>query len=142
LEEVVMATTFTLEPDKDIRNVHGAPSWFELATPEPERAAEFLGAALGWTFEQMEVGGEPYRVIRVAGHEAGGIRGLRPGENGPAWTTYVTVADVDAVVADAAGAGGQVVAEPFDVPGVGRLAVVSHPDAGMLHAVQYVRPFQ
>jgi uncharacterized protein len=137
-----MASTFVLEPDKDIRNVHGAPSWFELATPEPERAAEFLAAALGWTFEEMAIAGEPYRVIRVAGHEAGGIRGLRPGETGPAWTTYVTVADVDAVVADAAEAGGEVVMPATDVPGVGRLAVVSHPHAGLLHAVQYVRPFQ
>ena len=41
-----------------------------------------------------------------------------------AWTSYVTVDDVDACTAKVAGAGGLVLAGPMDIPTVGRMAIV------------------
>jgi predicted enzyme related to lactoylglutathione lyase len=38
---------------------------------------------------------------------------------------YVEVEDADAVVARAAESGGVVLAEPFDVPGIGRVALLA-----------------
>jgi predicted enzyme related to lactoylglutathione lyase len=93
--------------------VHGAPGWFELVTPDPDKAAEYLGEVFGWGFHTIQVAGSDYRVILVNGHEVGGIRQPQPGEPAdPRWDTYVTVADVDQLAARAAGAGAQVVVPP------------------------------
>jgi predicted enzyme related to lactoylglutathione lyase len=53
----------------------------------------------------------------------GGATGLMPGEGDHSyWITYISVPDTDATVAKATSLGGEVVAGPFDVPGVGRMA--------------------
>jgi hypothetical protein len=84
--------TFQLDPTRDIRNVHGAPGWFELVTPEPDKAGEYLGELFGWEFRTTQVAGADYRIILVGGHEVGGIRQPQPGEpSDPRWDTYVTV---------------------------------------------------
>jgi predicted enzyme related to lactoylglutathione lyase len=43
------------------------------------------------------------------------------------WLAYVTVEAVDETAARAASLGGRIVALPFDVPGVGRVAVLVDP---------------
>ncbi len=40
------------------------------------------------------------------------------------WFTYIAVDDVDSRVAKVEAAGGMVIRPPFDVPGVGRIAIV------------------
>jgi predicted enzyme related to lactoylglutathione lyase len=70
-----LTTSFELDPAHDIRNVHGAPGWTELSTPDPEAAKSFLASALGWTFESMPMPGGDYAVASVDGHGVGGVRG-------------------------------------------------------------------
>ena len=48
-----------------------------------------------------------------------------------AWNTYVWVDDVEATAAVVRGAGGTVVAEPFDVMDAGRMAVVADPNGAV-----------
>ena len=50
----------------------------------------------------------------------------------PHWNLYVTVEDVDATVGKVAEAGGQVLAEPFDVFDAGRMAVIADPSGAVL----------
>ena len=45
----------------------------------------------------------------------------------PHWQPYVAVEDVDATTAKAKELGGSVLAEPMDVPTVGRIAVLRDP---------------
>ena len=45
---------------------------------------------------------------------------------------YVAVDDVDAAVGKVAEAGGQVVQPCFDVPGIGRIAMIADPTGAML----------
>jgi len=53
-------------------------------------------------------------------------------ENHPAaWTTYITVEDVDATVEPARELGAQVVAEPMDVMTAGRMAVLTDPEGAV-----------
>ena len=47
------------------------------------------------------------------------------------WMVYFAVADADASAARVAGLGGAVSAPPFDLPLVGRLAVVQDPDGAV-----------
>ena len=65
----------------------------------------------------------------------GGIMGMAPGLPPgvpPHWTSYLAVDDVDAGVASLRKLGGHVIREPWDVPGVGRIAIVTDPQGAVL----------
>jgi uncharacterized protein len=107
----------------------GTPSWVDLASPDPDASARFYGGLLGWeavdTGPVEETGG--YRMLQLRGRNVAGL-GPTQGEGQPAmWTTYVGTDDAEAVAARVREAGGQVIMEPFDVLGVGRMAVFSDP---------------
>jgi hypothetical protein len=138
-----LTESFELDPAHDIRNVHGAPGWTELSTPDPAAAREFLEAVFGWSFQSMDLGGGEYLVIQTSGHGVGGIRSPQPGEGpGAAWSTYISVEDVEETVRLAEQAGGNVLVPPTDLPEVGRMAGFEHPAAGRLLAFEYLRPFE
>ena len=72
--------------------------------------------------------GDDYVVCMSDGKPVAGIFQLRSGmgvdEVTNHWFAYIAVDDVDARVQGAGAAGGAVLREPFDVPGVGRFAIV------------------
>jgi len=107
----------------------GTPSWVDLASPDPDASVRFYGGLFGWdaveTGPVEETGG--YRMLQLGGRNVAGL-GPTQGEGQPAmWTTYVGTDDGDAVAAKVREAGGQVVMEPFDVLGLGRMAVFVDP---------------
>jgi uncharacterized protein len=138
-----LTSSFELDPAHDIRNVHGAPGWTELSTPDPEAAQSFLAAVFGWTFENMPMEGGDYAVASVHDHGVGGVRAPRPGEDAgaPHWHTYVAVEDADELARRVEAAGGSLLMDPLDMPGVGRMVAFQHPAAGQLLALEYLQPF-
>ena len=46
---------------------HGAFSWCELMTPDPEGAKRFYGTLFGWTLEDMDMGRGTYTVVKAGG---------------------------------------------------------------------------
>lgn len=107
----------------------GTPSWVDLASPDPDASARFYGGLFGWeaveTGPVEESGG--YRMLKRDGRTVAGL-GPTQAEGQPAmWTTYVSTDDAESVAAKVRDAGGQVVMEPFDVLGVGRMAVFVDP---------------
>ncbi|MFO1329295.1 MAG: VOC family protein [Rubrivivax sp.] len=123
----------------DAYQTHGAFSWSELITSDPARAAEFYGKLFGWTFETMDMGTGPYRVIKAGGTSVGGIMAVPPDAQGmpSAWGSYVTVKDVDATVRDCTALGGKVLVPPMDIPTVGRMAVVQDPQGASINVITY-----
>jgi len=117
----------------------GAFSWTELVTTDPAAAAEFYGRLFGWRIETSNLGTGPYRVVQAGGHAVGGIVGMPPGDAPmpPAWSAYVTVDDIDATLAACTALGGQVLARPMVVPGVGRVAAIRDPQGAVLSIVCY-----
>ena len=77
--------------------------------------------------------GPPYTCLVVDGRQVGGA--MPPPMEGipPYWGVYFAVDDVDATIERATGLGGTVVAPAFDVPGVGRMAVLADPQGGMFN---------
>jgi predicted enzyme related to lactoylglutathione lyase len=120
---------------------HGAFSWNELTTSDPKAARKFYGTLLGWQFQDMDVGQGTYTVINVGGQGIGGIAGVPPNAQSmpPAWGGYVTVDDVDAVVARVAGLGGRVLLAPTDIPTVGRFATIADPQGATLSLITYAK---
>jgi predicted enzyme related to lactoylglutathione lyase len=118
---------------------HGAFSWNELTTSDTTAARAFYGTLLGWQFQDMDVGTGTYTVINVGGQGIGGIAGTPPNAKGmsPTWGAYITVDDVDAVVARVAGLGGRVLLAPTDIPTVGRFAAIQDPQGAMISLITY-----
>jgi len=118
---------------------HGAFSWTELTTTDPKAAREFYGKLLDWQFTDMDMGKSVYTVINVGGQGVGGITAVPPNAKGmpPAWGSYITVNDVDAVVARVAGLGGRVLLAPMDIPTVGRFATIMDPQGATISLITY-----
>jgi uncharacterized protein len=115
----------------ELANEPGTLSWNECHAPEPARAAEFYAAVFGYTIDEADFGGgEPYRVLQVDGRGIAGVAGVGEGEQ-PNWRTVFSVAACDDTVAKARELGGVVVAEPYDIPTVGRYATLRDPDGAV-----------
>jgi predicted enzyme related to lactoylglutathione lyase len=118
---------------------HGAFSWTELTTSDPKAARAFYGKLLDWQFQDMDMGTGTYTVINVGGQGIGGITAVPPNAKGmpPTWGSYITVNDVDAVVARVAGLGGKVLLAPMDIPTVGRFATIMDPQGATISLITY-----
>lgn len=123
----------------DVYKTPGAFSWNELMTSDPAAAARFYGDLFGWTVASMPMPDGEYRVVKVGDAPVGGMMALPPdaGPMPPAWSCYVTVADVDATLARCASLGGKTLVPPMDVPGVGRMAVLQDPQGAVLSVMAY-----
>jgi uncharacterized protein len=113
-------------------NAHGSWIWYELLTKDAAAAKTFYDTVCGWTIDaQPAPGGMDYRMINAPYGQAGGVMQLNAdmiaGGAQPTWLGYIGVDDVDASVAAVVAAGGQVHLPAFDIPDVGRLAMVSDP---------------
>jgi uncharacterized protein len=108
---------------------NGSFYWNELMTRDAEAAKKFYGETLGWTFDAMETPGSPtYWVAKSGGEPVAGILTMAGPDFDDAtegWFAYVAVTDLSTALARATSAGGEVLREPFDVPGVGRIAIVN-----------------
>jgi predicted enzyme related to lactoylglutathione lyase len=94
----------------------GTPSWVDLATPDPEAAKRFYGELFGWEAAEAgpveETGG--YAFFTLNGRNVAGVGALQDPSQPPAWSTYVSTDDADALVERARVAG--TVAMPPGVP--------------------------
>ncbi|GGK54320.1 VOC family protein [Salinarimonas ramus] len=109
---------------------HGQFHWNELMTKDIAASKAFYGEVLGWTFEDMPMGdGTVYTVAMAGGQPAAGLFDMASmTEAGPeGWFAYIAVDDLDAALAAARERGAIVYREPFDVPDVGRIAILADP---------------
>ena len=107
---------------------HGSIHWTELNTFAPDKARAFYETLLGWSFEAVPMAGGSYLVASRNGTMVAGIFDMKLGglpETVPShWLTYMAVDDVDASARATEAAGGRVLRAPWDVPGVGRVAII------------------
>ncbi len=123
----------------DAFKTHGAFSWNELMTTDPAAAADFYSKLFGWGVQTMDMGSGPYRVVKAGEASVGGIMGIPPGSPSmpPNWGSYVTVSNVEEILAKCAELGGKTIAPPMDIPGVGRMAVLQDPQGAVLAVMAY-----
>ena len=115
----------------------GTISWADLATNDQDAAKAFYSGLFGWEYDDQPVGdGVTYSMAQLGGRAAAAINPQQPDEAAqgipPHWNVYVTVEDADAKTAEVTGAGGQVLAGPFDVFDAGRMAVIADPTGAVL----------
>jgi predicted enzyme related to lactoylglutathione lyase len=115
----------------------GAITWNELLTTDKEDALSFyqtvLGIERGETMPPMD-----YTLVRAGGTEVAGVMQMTPemGEFPPHWSVYFAVADVDATVSQAQSLGGTIIASAFDIPDIGRIAVLMDPQGAAFSIFQ------
>lgn len=115
--------------------------WRELLTDNVEGAKGFYGELLGWTFKGSDMGPMgTYWLCHAGEAQVAGI--MQKPANLPApphWAGYVSVDDVDAALARAKEAGGQVPMPPMEVPDVGRMGVLLDPAGAVSWAFKSAR---
>jgi uncharacterized protein len=128
-----MAQANTLEstPVEATRGAHGTFYWNELMTRDIEGAKRFYGETIGWSFDPMPMpDGGTYWCAMLNGIPVAGMFSLNdPEYDGvpESWMSYLAVDDIDKRVAKAVKAGAKLMKPIFDVPNVGRIAMLTEP---------------
>ncbi|HEU0310013.1 MAG TPA: VOC family protein, partial [Sphingomicrobium sp.] len=108
-------------------------------------AKSFYDRLVGWDIEPRQAGEMDYRKIRVGdGEHVGGVMRLTDemllhGAR-PVWLGYVAVDDVDDTVNRIEAQGGKTHLPGFDIPGVGRIAMVTDPQDNPFYVMKPTPP--
>jgi predicted enzyme related to lactoylglutathione lyase len=109
----------------------GTFSWAELATSDADGAKAFYAQVFGWEYEDNPIGDG--QVYTMASRDGGQVAALyATADQPPHWNCYVTVASADESAAKAKELGASLLADPFDVMDVGRMAVFTDPQGATL----------
>jgi len=106
----------------------GTPCWVDLSVADVSAARIFYEDLFGW---QIAEGQEQFGGYANCSKDGKMVCGLAPTmapEQPNAWMTYVAVEDADAAMARVREHGGQVMAEPMDVMGLGVMAIAVDSD--------------
>jgi predicted enzyme related to lactoylglutathione lyase len=134
-------------PERD-GYIPGVPCWVDAREPDPEAAADFYGAFLGWEFEDvMPPGAEGKYFIAQCETTAwslfDGSRESRSGEvaaigsipegapSRATWNTHLWVESADEAASKVRDAGGDVMIHPFDFLDACRTAVFTDPEGAV-----------
>ena len=111
--------------------------WNELLTEKLDSALPFYEAVVGMSHAAMEMApGQHYTILKAGGEDVGGCMQPPMPDVPNHWHVYFAVDDADATAAKASAGGGSVVAEPFDIPSVGRCAVLSDPQGAVFSVLK------
>ena len=109
---------------------HGNFHWNELVTRDVEKAKKFYGDVVGSKFDGMPMPDGTYWVAKVGDKPVAGLFPIA----GPQWQgvpehwlPYLAVDDVDARVREATAADAKLMRPIFDIPGIGRIAILTEP---------------
>jgi hypothetical protein len=121
----------------DVFTTHGAFSWSELTTSDVAGARQFYGKLFGWQFRDMEMANGSYTTCQVGESSVAGMMKQPEPDTPVGWGCYVTVRNIDDTVKQVTALGGKVLMPPFEVPTVGRMAVIQDPQGAMLSVITY-----
>lgn len=111
-------------------SIHGQFVWHELMTTDVDAARTFYTSVVGWGTQAWDDSGS-YQMWTSGTQPVGGLTGLpaevRDAGAPPHWLTHIGARDVDATCAEIRRLGGSVLKEPWDIPSIGRVAVVADP---------------
>jgi predicted enzyme related to lactoylglutathione lyase len=113
--------------------------WYELMTSDIDAAARFYGEVVGWSMSSAGSPDKDYRQWSIAGATVGGAMAI-PADAAahgmrPMWLGYLNVPDVDESVARIVAAGGVSHKPAWDIPGVGRIAMVGDPQGAAFYVM-------
>jgi uncharacterized protein len=124
----------------DDESRHGCFHWNELLTTDVAKAKNFFSQVIGWSFDTMPMPeGGTYYVATVDDEPVAGLMNMPasiPAGTPPHWFSYLEVDDLEERLSKVRAAGGNVLREPFEVPEVGRIAVIADPTGAVLGLIK------
>jgi uncharacterized protein len=101
---------------------------------DPSAAIAFYTKLIGWGTAPFEIpGAPPYTMWMLGADPLGGTMQQRPGGD-TTWLAYVVVPSVDDTVRLAEKLGGAILQSAYDIPTVGRIAVIADPQGAAFAA--------
>jgi predicted enzyme related to lactoylglutathione lyase len=102
---------------------NGTPCWTDLTVADPDAAATFYTALLGWEVASPDESMGGYRICSVGGRMVAGLAPTMPGaEAAPsAWSLYLASDDADKTAEKVKEAGGQLITDPDEIASLGRM---------------------
>jgi predicted enzyme related to lactoylglutathione lyase len=112
----------------ELHSEPGGLTWEDLRTPDPASAWAFYRAVFGYETHILEAAGPDYATFHLPGDPAplGGMGGMFGADGPPHWVVYFGVADADAALERALGAGGSA-ASPAAESSYGKVGTVTDP---------------
>jgi hypothetical protein len=108
--------------------------WHQIYGATEQASLDFYTKALDWGTDEFPMGeGRSYKILTANGSGVAGVVGTNDGNHPelkdipPHWSVSIHVDDVDARVKKCEALGGKVLQGPFDVPTVGRMALLQDP---------------
>jgi predicted enzyme related to lactoylglutathione lyase len=113
-------------------HIPGTFSWVDLSTTDQQAGVAFYRSLFGWDVNEQPMGpGATYSMFLLRGKDVAAASAMHPPERQagvpPHWNMYISVTSADATAKQAESLGGKVLAPPFDVMDVGRMAVIQDP---------------
>lgn len=112
--------------------------WHDLLTTNVSQARQFYAELMGWNYEVEHAadfvwksGEADYPLILHDGEAHGGFVEIEPDQQSH-WLAFVAVDDVDGTAKRSEALGGTIEKPPFDIPGVGRSAVIRDPQGAVI----------
>ncbi len=105
----------------------GTPIWVDLMTTDLGAAREFYGSLFGWASEDGDPAFGGYTMFTKQGKNVAGVGPVMAEGQPVVWSTYLATDDADKTTELVKSAGGQVLVEPMDIPGAGRMAMYADP---------------
>jgi hypothetical protein len=118
---ITCETSNMLNPDD-----FGQIVWYNLVTPNIQESKKFYGSIFDWTFEDIQLKGQKFSVIRHKKVAIGSMLEI-PKANASVWLASVSVNDIDEAVARYIKNGGRLLIEPFNVMDSGMQVIVEGP---------------
>jgi predicted enzyme related to lactoylglutathione lyase len=115
----------------------GVSCFIDTERSDVDAAMAFYGGLFGWSFNELAPKDAPNRfaMAELDGLAVAGI-GAGPSAAHPAWSTYISVEDADAMVEKVEAAGGKTLLAPMDVGEAGRTATFADPEGAAFRVWQ------
>ena len=113
--------------------------WHDLMSTNKTGSLSFYKTLFGWEENTINMGPEvgDYTMFRVNQRDIGGIIPLNPEDKIPShWISYISVHDIDSACLIMKDKGATIHRPPFEIPGVGRMAILEDPTGA------YFSPYQ
>jgi uncharacterized protein len=115
--------------------------WPELASDDVAASKKFYGELFAWHFEDVPSAMGNYTIFRLKGLDVAAAYQGAADQEAPHWNSYVAVENADAMASKAEQLGGKIIAGPFDVESVGRMAFIQDPDGAPFALWQSIKQF-
>ena len=110
--------------------------WHEQVSSDPKQAQSFYTQLFGWDTEVFKPDVLDYTMISAGGQSHGGFSKAMEGAPPPHWLSHVRVENLDQTLDKVKSAGGKLVAGPFEMDDVGRMAIIADPQGAYVSAYQ------